>query len=263
MQTIIIAALITGIAGIIIGLFLGIAGEKLHVEVDEREVKIREALPGNNCGGCGYAGCDALAKAIALLEAPVNACPVGQAPVADKIAKIMGSDNVTTVKKTAFVRCVGDCDATKTTYNYVGPDSCKMMKTLPDGGSKSCTYGCLGGGECVKVCAFDAIKVINGVAVVDKEKCTACGKCILACPRDIIELVPYDSHIRVACSSKDKGKDVKAACSLGCIGCTLCTKQCNENAITVENFLAHIDYDKCIQCGKCMEKCPAKIIRSI
>ena len=169
MQTIIIAALITGIAGIIIGLFLGIAGEKLHVEVDEREVKIREALPGNNCGGCGYAGCDALAKAIALLEAPVNACPVGQAPVADKIAKIMGSDNVTTVKKTAFVRCVGDCDATKTTYNYVGPDSCKMMKTLPDGGSKSCTYGCLGGGECVKACAFDAIKVINGVAVVDKE----------------------------------------------------------------------------------------------
>lgn len=263
MQTIIIAALITGIAGIIIGLFLGIAGEKLHVEVDEREVKIREALPGNNCGGCGYAGCDALAKAIVLLEAPVNACPVGQAPVADKIAKIMGSDNVTTVKKTAFVRCVGDCDATKTTYNYVGPDSCKMMKTLPDGGPKSCTYGCLGGGECVKACEFDAIKVINGVAVVDKEKCTACGKCILACPRDIIELVPYDSHIRVACSSKDKGKDVKAACSLGCIGCTLCTKQCNENAITVENFLAHIDYDKCIQCGKCMEKCPAKIIRSI
>lgn len=263
MQTIIIAALITGIAGIIIGLFLGIAGEKLHVEVDEREVKIREALPGNNCGGCGYAGCDALAKAIVLLEAPVNACPVGQAPVADKIAKIMGSDNVTTVKKTAFVRCVGDCDATKTTYNYVGPDSCKMMKTLPDGGPKSCTYGCLGGGECVKACEFDALKVINGVAVVDKEKCTACGKCILACPRDIIELVPYDSHIRVACSSKDKGKDVKAACSLGCIGCTLCTKQCNENAITVKNFLAHIDYDKCIQCGKCMEKCPAKIIRSI
>lgn len=261
MQTIIVSAVITGVVGILIGLFLGIFGEKFKVETDEREEAVRNALPGNNCGGCGYAGCDALAKAIVVGEAPTNACPVGQAKVANEIAKIMGVESVSATKKVAFVKCAGDCNKAKTTYNYVGIKDCRIVKTLPNEGAKGCNYGCLGYGTCKSVCEFGAIEIINGVAVVDKEKCTACGKCKAVCPRQLIEIVPYDKTIRVACNSHDKGKDVKSVCSTGCIGCTLCTKQCEEEAITVDNFLAHIDYDKCIECGKCMDKCPSKIIK--
>ena len=136
------------------------------------------------------------------------------------------------------------------------------MPFVPNGGSKACTYGCMGYGSCVKACEFDAIHVVDGIAVVDKEKCKACGKCVATCPRHLIELIPYESKYTVKCASKDKGKDVMPVCSTGCIGCMLCTKQCEFGAITVENNIAHIDYDKCTGCGKCAEKCPKKIIHA-
>ena len=120
----------------------------------------------------------------------------------------------------------------------------------------------MGYGSCVKACAFDAIHVIDGVAQVDKEKCKACGKCVATCPRHLIELIPYDAKQVVKCASKDKGKDVMSVCQTGCIGCMMCTKQCEFGAITVENNIAHIDYDKCTGCGKCAEKCPKKIIHA-
>ena len=258
---IIIAAAVVGILGILIGIFLGIASEKFKVEVDEKEILVRNELPGNNCGGCGYAGCDALAKAIAAGQAEVGACPVGGASTAEKIGAIMGVAGGTAEKKVAFVKCKGTCDKTKVQYNYYGVDDCKKVSVVPGAGEKACTYGCMGYGSCVKACAFDAIHVVDGVAVVDKEKCVACGKCVSSCPNHLIELVPYKAEHLVQCSSHDKGKDVKSVCESGCIGCTLCTKQCEFDAIHMENNLAVIDCEKCTNCGKCAEKCPVKVIQ--
>ncbi len=257
---IILAAAVVGILGILIGVFLGIASEKFEVETDEKELLIRNELPGNNCGGCGYAGCDALAKAIAEGEAGVGDCPVGGPDVAARIGAIMGVDGGTSEKKVAFVKCKGTCDKTKVQYNYYGIDDCKKATVVPGRGDKACTYGCMGYGSCVKACAFDAIHVVDGIAVVDKEKCVACGMCVSACPNNLIDLVPYKAETLVQCNSHDKGKDVKVKCEVGCIGCTICVKQCEFDAIHMENNLAVIDYDKCTNCRKCAEKCPVKVI---
>ena len=260
MSGLLLAAGIIGAIGIIIGVLLGIASEKFKVEVDEKEMLVRAELPGNNCGGCGYPGCDGLADAIAKGKAPVNACPVGGPAVADKIAAIMGVDAGGAVRKVAFVKCKGTCDKTRVQYNYYGADDCRMISVVPGAGEKACAYGCMGYGTCVKACAFDAIHVVDGVAVVNKEKCVACGKCVAACPNHLIELVPYDAQHLVRCSSHDKGKDVKAKCENGCIACTLCTRQCEFDAVHVVDNLAAIDYEKCTNCGKCAAKCPSKII---
>ena len=254
------AAALCGIIALLLGLFLGFAGNAFKVEVDEREEAICGVLPGNNCGGCGYAGCSGLAAAIVKGEAPVNQCPVGGDECAAKIGEIMGVKAEAGAKKVAFVKCAGTCEKAKVDYEYTGIEDCAAMAFVPGGGPKSCNYGCLGYGSCVKACPFDAIHVVDGVAVVDKDKCKACSKCIAACPKGLIELVPYDAKHMVQCSSHDKGKDVMAACSVGCIGCMKCAKTCEEQAVTVTNFLAHIDQDKCTGCGKCAEACPKKII---
>ena len=261
MTEVLIAALVVGSLGILIGLFLGFASEKFKVSIDEKEVKVREALPGNNCGGCGYAGCDALAKAIVNGEAKVNQCPVGGENVASAIAEILGVTAVLEDKKVAFVKCQGTCDKTKKLYDYSGVNTCEAMFYMQNSGDKVCTYGCMGLGSCVKACEFDAIKIVDGVAVVDKEKCKACGKCVATCPKHLIEMVSYASEVHVVCNSNDKGPVVKKACENGCIGCMLCTKQCEYGAISVTNNLAHIDYDKCTGCGKCAEKCPVHAIK--
>ena len=257
---ILVAALVLGGVGILIGFFLGISGEKFKVEVDEKEVAILGELPGNNCGGCGYAGCSGLAAAIAKGEAPVNQCPVGGAPVAAKIGAIMGVDAGAGEKKVAFVKCAGTCDKTQKDYEYTGNEDCASMMFVPNGGPKACNYGCLGFGSCVKACPFDAIHIVDGIALVDKEVCKACGKCVAACPKHLIELVPYSAKHIVQCSSKDVGKNVMKACSVGCIGCHLCEKNCPKDAVHVIDNVAYIDQEKCVGCGICAQKCPKKII---
>ena len=257
---IVLAAVVVGGTGLFIGFFLGFAGKKFAVEVDEREEAINGVLPGNNCGGCGYAGCSGLAAAIVAGEAEITACPVGGAAVAAQIGEIMGMEAGDTVRQTAFVKCGGTCDKAKTDYEYDGLSDCIMVNMMQNNGPKTCNYGCLGEGTCVKACPFDAIHIVDGVAVVDKDACKACGKCIAVCPKNLIELVPYDQKHLVNCSSQDKGKDVMAACSVGCIGCRLCVRVCEDEAITVVNNIAHIDPAKCTNCGKCAEKCPKKII---
>lgn len=260
MTEIIIAAAIVGGVGILIGLFLGFFGKKFEVPVDEKEVAVREALPGNNCGACGYPGCDGLAAAIAKGEAPVTGCPVGGQPVANEVAKIMGVEAGEMVKTAAFVKCMGNCEKAKNDYDYSGVKDCSMAAMVTNGGAKSCNYGCLGLGSCVGVCDSDAISIVKGIAVIDPEKCGSCGKCVTACPKGLIEIRPVEKVANVGCSSREKGKAVMDVCSVGCIGCTLCEKQCEYGAITMENNLPVIDASKCIGCGKCAEKCPKKII---
>lgn len=259
-QNVLIGGAFVGVLGLILGVALGIIGKVFFVKVDERETQVRECLPGNNCGGCGYAGCDGLAAAIAKGEAPVNGCPVANAEAKAKIGEIMGQTVGEDDKKVAFVKCSGTCDKTERKYNYYGLNDCRKAMAVPGAGDKLCSYGCLGFGSCVDACQFDAIHVVDGVAVVDKEKCVACGKCVGTCPKALIEIIPYAAPQAVACNSKDKGKDVRVACKTGCIGCMICVKQCESGAITVTDNLAKIDYEKCNGCGKCAEKCPQKII---
>ena len=252
---VIVSFAIVGIVGLICGMGLGVASEKFKVEVDEKELAVREALPGNNCGACGFPGCDGCAHAIASGSAPVTQCPVGGKPVAQKIADIMGVQAGEAAKKVAMVRCSGTCDKAIKRAKNVGPTDCNQMSVMPGGGDLGCDFGCLGGGSCVKACEFDAIHVVDGIAVVDKDKCVACGLCVKACPRHIIEMTTYKAKYHVRCMSQEKGKAVKDVCQAGCIGCTLCTKECKFDAIHMNGNVAQIDYDKCVNCGACARKC--------
>ncbi|WP_081749118.1 RnfABCDGE type electron transport complex subunit B [Butyrivibrio sp. FCS014] len=260
---ILIATAVVAGAGIVIGIILGVADMKLHVDVDEKEQAILEALPGNNCGGCGFPGCSGCAAAIAKGEAAVNQCPVGGAPVAEIISGIMGVEAGDSTRMVAYVHCQGDCEKAKTKYEYNGVSDCRLQTQAPGGGSKTCGFGCLGGGTCVSVCQFDAIHVVNGVAVVDKEECKACGKCIDICPKHLIDLIPYTATQVVSCKSQDMGKAVNGYCTVGCIACHICEKNCPAGAITVENNVAVIDQEKCTHCGTCVTKCPKKAIKAV
>ena len=259
MQNVIYAVAVLFIMGIVFAILLGVAAKVFAVEVDERVPLVRECLPGANCGGCGFPGCDGLAAAIVEGRAPVNGCPVGGAAAAEKIAKVLGVEVAAGDRQVAHVYCNGGCNA-KDKANYEGLQDCNAAMRVASG-PKACSFGCMGLGSCVKACAFDAIHIVDGVAKVDTDKCVACGKCVASCPNHLIELVPYKAEHLVQCSSHDKGKDVKSVCESGCIGCTLCTKQCEFDAIHMEDNLAVIDYEKCTNCGKCAEKCPVKVIQ--
>ena len=257
--SIIIAAAVVGVVGILAGILLGVASVKFKVEVNEKEIEVRNELPGINCGACGYPGCDGLAEAIAKGEAKPGSCLVGGEPVATKIAAIVGG-NVSVEKKVAYVKCKGNCEKAKEAYEYVGPKDCMIASNTPGGGAKGCSYGCLGFGNCKNACPFGAISIVDSIAVIDKEKCKGCESCVAACPRHIIEMIPYEAKAVVGCNSHDAGKEVKMVCDAGCIGCGLCQKNCPNEAITVVDKLAKIDYNKCTGCGICKEKCPVKII---
>ena len=254
---ILIAAAVIGVISVIIGILLGVLSEKFKVETDPREAAIRDCLPGANCGGCGFAGCDAYARAIVFEGADPGLCPQSDH---GKIGGIMGVAVGEGVKMIAFVKCSGNCRNSNDNYFYGDERDCRVAYLAPGHGPKKCTYGCCGLGTCAAVCPFDAIRIIDGLAHVDRTKCMACGKCVSVCPNRLIEIIPAGAEYIVACSSRSKGKDVKAACSVGCIGCGMCARVCEPGAITVENNLAKIDYEKCVGCGKCAEKCPCKII---
>ncbi len=247
------------VIGLIVGAGLVFTGKKFYVETNEREAAVREALPGNNCGACGYAGCDAMAAAVDRGEAPVNGCPVGGAAVTEKIGAIMGVQASPPERIVAFVKCKGSHDVTKNQGSYVGPADCRSA-ALSGLAISSCDYGCFGLGSCAAVCETHAIRIVNGVAVVNRARCVACGLCVKVCPRNLIELVPEHCTVGVQCSNREKGPLVKKVCSAGCIGCTLCARECEEHAITVMDNIAKVNYDTCTQCGKCAEKCPAKVI---
>lgn len=258
-NSIIWPVIVLGGIAIFFGIVLAYAAKKFAVEADPKVGEIRNLLPGANCGACGYTGCDPCAEAIAKGDAPVSVCCVGGAALAAKLAAFMGveASGSGAERQVARVICSGDKDNAKEKYEYQGIKDCKAAEMLA-GGSKSCRFGCTGLGTCVKECPFDAIHVVNGVAVVDEEKCTACKKCIAACPKGIIEMVPVSKKVRVLCKNLDKGKSVIETCKVGCIACQKCLKACKFGAITVENNVAKIDYSKCVNCMMCAEVCPTK-----
>lgn len=247
--------------GVIFAIILYIASRVFKVEVDPKVAEIDEALPGVNCGACGYAGCSTFAEKVAAGEAPANGCVAGGNDVAAKLAEIMGLKiDTKAVRKVARVKCAGGTQHSKELYDYDGVKECAISVMLADG-YKQCDYGCLGQGSCVKVCPFFAIKLDeNKIPQVNSDRCTGCGKCVDICPKNIIELQPINKNVYVKCSSHYAGKTVMSVCEVGCIACKKCEKKCPVGAITVIDKLAVIDYSKCIDCGLCASVCPRNII---
>ncbi|MEG2935813.1 MAG: RnfABCDGE type electron transport complex subunit B [Clostridium sp.] len=260
LQSLVAPVVSLGGLGLVFGALLGYANSKFKVEVDERIPLVRDCLPGANCGGCGFAGCDAYAEAVVMGTAPTNKCAPGGGACVSKISEILGVEASVGEPMTAFVRCKGTPDVAKEKYNYIGILDCNHAAVAPGGGSKTCGNGCLGLGSCVKACEFDAIHIVNGVAVVDEKKCVACSACTAVCPKEIIHLVPKKTKVRIECNNKEKGKEVMSACDVGCIGCGICMKNCPKDAIEIVNNIPVFDYSKCVNCGICANKCPKNSI---
>lgn len=264
MSKILLATLIIGGSGLILGIILAIFSKIMSVPVDEKEKNIREALPSINCGACGYSGCDGYAAALASGdEQKVSLCKPGGQAVAEKIGALLGIESGEIEKTTAMVFCQGNCQNTTKKANYTGIGTCQMAK-LVAGGDNTCGYGCLGYGDCTKVCDYDAIHVIDGVAFVDSSKCTSCMKCINTCPQHIIELVPLGkAHSIVFCHNEDRAPIANKVCKASCIACGLCVRNCPENCIEIKNNRAVIDYARCTNCGACHQVCPHQCILSL
>ncbi len=267
---VLIAIGILGGLGLIFGLVLAAASKLFYVETDPRLDALNDCLPGANCGGCGYAGCGAYAEAVLNGEANVGLCNSGGNECAQEMARIMGVEVGEVKRKVALVRCSGyrtvdsegNKQGAKLKAEYEGFQDCLAASKVGGNGPLACKFGCLGFGNCVSACKYNAIRVVDGVAKVDSRKCTGCMACAAACPRKLIIPVDYGTNVYIACNSHAKGAVTVRGCSQGCIGCGVCTKICPHEAIRVENNLAVIDYEKCTACGLCAAVCPKKLIAS-
>ena len=262
------AVIVLGAIALIAAVVLYAASKKFAVEEDPRIGQVLEALPGANCGGCGFPGCsgmaDALVKACDAGSIEGLNCPVGGAEVMGKVADLLGMAVANTDPMVAVVRCNGTCENRPRIHEYSGLRKCFAMNAAGVG-ETACGFGCLGCGDCVEACQFDAIHMNEetGIPEVDEEKCVACGACVKACPRHIIELRkkgPKGRRVYVSCMNKEKGAVAKKGCAVACIGCGKCQKECKFEAITVENNLSYIDFNKCRLCRKCVEACPTHAI---
>lgn len=255
--------LVLGLTGLLIGVMLAVVEKIFAVKEDPKLEEILAALPGINCGACGYPGCSGYASSVAENKAPANRCPVGGASVAKTISQIMGVEAKMIEKCVARLFCRGGKSISAEKFEYRGITSCAALN-ITDGGNKACSYGCLGMADCVHSCPFGALHMSQDkLPVVTEEKCKACGKCVQTCPRGLFELVPVTKKVIIACKSKDTGAETRKACKVGCIACRICEKKCPSAAIRVENNLAIIDYSKCDNKMVCVDVCPQKVILKV
>ena len=250
---IIVFLLIGGAAGVI----LTAAAKALEVESDETVEKILEHLPGINCGACGLSGCEAYAAAVKDGTCAPNLCKPGGEKTALGMSEVLGIKVEAGEREAAFVHCAGV--TTEDKYVYGGTSTCAASERYYSG-KGNCKDGCLGFGDCVRVCEYGAICLVDGVAVVNSNKCSACALCVKTCPNKLITLRKISEKVKIVCSSKSAGKVTRAVCGHGCIACGICVKKCPEGAVEVRDNHAVIDYNKCTNCGVCAGICPSKCI---
>lgn len=265
MNIIVLSLIVLGIIGCSAAVILFLVARKFNVQEDPRIDLVEQALPGANCGGCGFSGCRNFAEACVKADVLDNLrCPVGGTPTMSEVGNILGLTTEISEPMIAVVRCSGSCEKRPHVNTYNGAKNCAIANSLYSG-ETGCSFGCLGFGDCVTVCQFDAIHINMETRLpeVDDDKCTACGACVKACPKSIIELRkkgPKNRRIFVGCVNKDKGGIARKACTVACIGCGKCVKECSFDAITIENNLAYIDFTKCRLCRKCVAVCPTGAI---
>ena len=261
MNSILYAVLLVSGMGLVLGTGLALANYYIRVDTDKKVEEILAVLPGANCGACSFSGCRAYAEALATGKVKTNLCTVGGSKVADRISDLLGKKKTDFEAKVAYVMCRGDSEHTQKKYIYQGVSTCKAANML-FGGDGECRFGCIGLGDCMEVCNYDSIKIEKGVAVIDQNKCVGCGMCVDVCPKHIISLTRKQTA-KVFCSNTDKGAQTRKVCEVGCIGCKLCAKACEYDAISFEGGLAVIDEKKCTGCGKCEEACRISCITVI
>ena len=258
MTQILIPVLIVAVIGLIAGVGLALASKFMAVPVDERQEQLREALPGANCGACGFSGCDGYAAALAAGEVTPDKCAPGGNSTVAVLAEILGVEAGEIAPMVAHIHCAGTPECTPNKFDYSGMQSCNAANLIHSG-PLMCRYGCMGFGDCMRACDFGAITIKDGRPVICEEKCTACGKCVKACPKTLISLVPKGSPVHANCSNKSRGAAVAKACRVSCIACMQCEKNCPTGAVKVIYNCAVIDHSLCNGCGKCKEVCKRKV----
>ncbi|CVK20415.1 RnfABCDGE type electron transport complex subunit B [Sporomusa sphaeroides] len=264
-DTVIAAIVLLVSMGLLFGIIMAYANKKFAVEVNPLIHIVEDILPKGQCGACGYPGCMGYAEAVVTNpDVPPNLCTPGKDVVAKLVGELTGKAAAPVDPRIAQVRCAGTYVKAGKANEYVGVEDC-VAANLLFGGPKSCKYGCLGLGTCVKACPFGAMEMsADGLPIIDPDKCTGCAKCETVCPKKVIAMMPLGASVRVNCNSHDKGAVAKKACSAACIGCTLCMKECPYGAIKMESNLAVVDAKVCIEkCNNptCLAKCPTKAIR--
>ena len=264
MNIVLLTALFAAAVAFILGITLGFFKQLFHVPEDPIMAEIRDALPGANCGACGYPGCENYAAAVAEGKAPLNACTVGGQATAKKIAEITGGEAGEVVAKVAVLACQGSSVKAPVKGHYTGLKTCRGAKIA--GGTKLCSWGCYGFGDCSKVCTFGAITMNeNNLPVVDYKKCTGCGVCAKECPQKLFQLADRNQKgVILLCSNRNPVRSMVAkTCKIACYKCNQCIKNCRENCISMENYLPSVNLEKCVSCGVCTQICPSKVFKNV